>query len=467
MQILKKIIEKYTKFSIDAKHLFNHTELVIDNSIFIVENIRNISLELFSSLIRDMINKIDIKGFLCTEISKKYLPNNINIPIITTTPEIIQKIIDEYYYKRPKKIIGITGSYGKTTTTQILFNLLKKMNIKTFMNNSRGFTGIEKNFLKVTVTGTPSNLDLKRILHESVNNDIEVAILEVTHAGIHQNRIKDIKFDGGIFTGFTKDHVEYFKNLKDYYDCKESFIKTLPIKVVNEEIFTNKFSKNLHNLDKIPHIVYGESINNITDSSFTYKNVMYKKSFNLPYYIKNNLIASMILLYELGYKDVFNHMNISIPLPGIIEKVGVTKTGAEIYIDNAYRLNVIEKIINIFKKKKRIILVTGAGGNRNRGNTYRRDIGNFSKKTYITIVTDENPREEDPKKIRKQIIGKNSMIFDISSRILGIQTAINMAAKNHVILIIGKGAEKSIIYKNYTSYISDKESVKFCLLNIN
>lgn len=463
MQKLGDIIKKYTDIHLEAEHLFNHTKLATDNSVFIVEDIRNLPLDEFTYLIDNMMSIIEIKGFLCTETSKKYLPQNISVPIIVTTSNIINKIIDEYYCKRPKKIIGVTGSYGKTSTTRILYNLLTTMGVKAIVNNSSEFMGINNDLLRIFITATPSNLDLKRILHEAGKNNIEVAVLEVTHAGIDQNRIKDINFDAGMFTGFTKDHMEYFKSMKQYFLCKEKFINQVPIRLVNEEIFEYGFSKSLKQLS---HIVYGVSANDIKEKSFVYKNHVYNKGFNLPYYIKNNLVGSMILLYELGYKNVFDHMDISLHLSGVMEKAGINKNGAEIYIDNAYRLNIVEKILDIFQKYKKIILVIGVGGDRYRGATYRADIGKLFRKTDIMIITDDNPRTENPLTIRKEVIGKNNLIFNIGPRILAIQTAINFATKNHVVLILGKGCENHSIYNNYRSYMSDKECVDFSLLNI-
>lgn len=463
MQKLGDIIQKHTNIQLEAEHLFNHTKLAIDNSVFIVEDTRSLPLDEFTYLIEIMMNTTKIKGFLCTEISKKYLPHNITIPIIVTTSRIINNIIDEYYCKRPQKIIGVTGSYGKTSTTRILYHLLTMIGVKTIVNNSSEFMGINNDLLRIFINATPSNLDLKRILHEAGKNNIEVAVLEVTHAGIDQNRIKDIVFDAGIFTGFTKDHMEYFKSMKQYFVCKEKFISQVPIRVINEEIFEYGFAKSLN---KLPHIVYGVKTNDIKQNSFVYKNTKYDKGFNLPYYIKNNLVGCMILLKELGYKNIFDYMDMSLNLSGVMEKAGVNKNGAEIYIDNAYRLNIVEKILDIFQKYKKIILIIGVGGDRYRGATYRADIGKLFSKTDMMIVTDDNPRTENASKIRKEIIGKNNLILNIGPRILAIQTAINFATKHHVVLILGKGCENHSIYNNYKSYASDKECVDFALLNI-
>jgi UDP-N-acetylmuramoyl-L-alanyl-D-glutamate--2,6-diaminopimelate ligase len=450
----KKIPENIYKIYDNSLDLEEDSLLILYKPVYILE-------EKYKNNIISHTSNLKPLAILFIDGSEKLFEAEIKMNIFSNpiyiTNEVLHNIINEYYFLQPKEIIGVTGSCGKTSTSSFIYSLLEKMNVKSLLIGTMGIKGIKKN-LNIRNT-TPSWVTLKRLLHESVENDINIAIIEVSSHGIGENRIRDIDFTSGIWTHFIEDHLEYHKTIEKYFECKNSFIEKLPIKIINENV--NNYKEHLK-IKFTPTYYYGRKTNFITDNGFNFLDKKYEGEFNVKFYQQENLVGAMILLYEIGYKNVFNYMSLNINIKARMELIGKTTRGALIYNDDAYRWNNIEEVINYFVplNLKRLILVIGAGGDRYRGEDYRKNIGALSKKISKLIVCDVNPRNENPIDIRNEIIGKDGYsnnIINIGNRFEALMYAFETSKKDNIVLILPNCVNNMVIYKNYYTFMSDAD----------
>jgi UDP-N-acetylmuramoyl-L-alanyl-D-glutamate--2,6-diaminopimelate ligase len=455
MSNLPAIVFQYTNTCIPfAKHIIDNTLDIVETSLLILRPPHYIAAEIYTQRIINHLSNQPVVATIFLDGAEEYFKDHSKFGVVIISCwEVAEKIIQEYYCLTPRKILGVTGTYGKTSTSIFLYELLKNMQVKTSLVGSLGIRGIDHKYLKINRNTTPSWITLKRILHISALNNIEVTILEVSSQGIAEGRIRDIKFDGGIWTGFAVDHLEFHKNLEDYFSTKESFMKNIPITIVCQEVykyFDVKFT---------PTYIYSREINSITDEGFTFNNKEYKQKFNVKFFQQDNMLAALLLLHYMGYENVFSYNNLICQVPSRMEYFGTTNNGAAIYSDNSYRLVNIQKILDYFTSYnlKRVILVIGAGGDRNRGADYRKNIGELSKRVQQVIVTDDNPRSEDPMKIRGEIIDLNNNIFNIGERFNALITAFCIAKPENIIVILSHGSDEKIIYKKHYVLMSDRE----------
>ena len=459
MNQLQEIIFKYTNIYIPpATHIFDSTLDIIENSILVLDTPKSVDVENYVLQIQNHLLNVQVLATLFINGSEALFSHLSNFGTgVVVTEEVAHKIVEEYYHQTPKEILAVTGTFGKTSTTIFLYELLCAMGVKASMVGTLGLRGLEGNLLKTHRNTTPSWISLKRILHMSKENNINTTVIEVSTHGIGKknstSRLKGIKFTGGIWTGFGTDHLEYHGTLENYFNTKHDFIALLPIKVVNKNVY------NFFPVHFVPQYIYSKEVNNITPEGFQVEGVFYRKSFAVKFFQQENLVGAMLLLYALGYKNVFNFMHLDVQIPARMEYFGKTYGGADVYSDNAYRPESIQNVLSYFRSLnlKRVILVAGAGGDRSRGAHYRRDIGLLSSQVYKLIVTDDNPRGEDGFKIRQEITGNDTTILNIPHRFDALMAAFTISKSHHIILIIGHGSEETVLYKDYYVYMSDKE----------
>lgn len=458
MNKLSDIIYKYTNITLPSQ-----VEDIFDSSLDLMENsvlVINISCPQYTKDILNHIGNCIPLGTIFINNSESYFDiHNKSIfgEVVVTTREILDTIVNEYYCRTPSKVLGVTGSYGKTSTCTFLYELLGRMQIKSLLVGTLGVKGIDNKYLRTIRNTTPSYISLKRLLHRAAVDNIEVAVLEVSSHGIgktmHDSRIRNIKFHGGIWTGFASDHLEYHETLDNYFATKQRFVSTLPISIVKEHI-NKDFSFNF-----TPTVIFGKYTNKICDASFEFEGVLYNKGFEVQFFQQENLVGAMILLYKLGYKNVFDYSRCNVQVPSRMECLGETYGKAPIYSDDAYRMENIKDILNYFHDKnlERFIVVMGAGGDRNRGAHYRRNIGLLASKFYKLIITDDNPRSENAIGIREEIINNNNNILNIGNRFDALIVAFNIATANNIILILSHGSDETVMYKNHYLLMSDRE----------
>jgi murE/murF fusion protein len=425
------------------------------------------------------------KGAKAVVCDKNCKIKNKKIPIIKV--KNIRKIIRDackvFYKIKPKNIIAVTGTNGKSSVAEFYHQILIAQNIPVA---SLGTLGIKINNKKTRTNLTTLDIiSLHRELARIKNLGIDNVILEASSHGLEQGRLDGLNFKTAIFTNLSQDHLDYHKNMKNYLNAKLILFSKLSGKkknvITDNEIL--EFSKiqkiikknnlNIFTIGKKNSTIQFKSVNsngNFQNISFKYSKTNYQ--VNIPliglFQIKNLFMA--ILAIKLSGFDMKNILNIVKNIKevnGRLQLVKTTPNQTKIFIDYAHTpaaLSAALKALNDHYKVKPHI-VFGCGGERDKEK--RSKMANICEKYAEKIyVTDDNPRSENPKSIRKTIMSgfkKKLIINEIPSRTKAIETAIVKSAPNSIVLVAGKGHETNQTYGNRIINISDKEIVR----NIN
>lgn len=468
---LQDVIFKYSKISIPRQftQLVDHTSQINFNSILVVYPPKSTNIDTYQNIIWNHIKNLEVVIYIDGS-EQFFTEQSPTLQAIYFTLDILEQVIEEYYCKRPRYIIGVTGSGGKTSTVNLLHQLCVDLNIASTALSTFGLVGLDPQLLpsNPNAHATYSYITNKRIIHNSALANKEILIIEVSSHGIGENRIKNIRFDGGIWTSFSLDHMEYHKTLVHYFDTKKRFIESLPFFIIGEQVL-DFIQKNPElKFNKTPTNIIGLKHNKITDNSYEYNGITYETPFKMRFYQRVNLLSGMVLLYQLGYIEAIKHNQTYVHIPARMEFFGHTLNGAPIYSDDAYRPQHMEDILESFDEYnlKRLILIVGAGGDRKRGEHYRSNIGKMADKVHKLIVTDDNPRKENPSHIRNEIAEGRQNIWIIPYRSDALQVAFGFSDKNKIILILSHGSDRYVRYKDYYSSMADCEVLAYYNLRI-
>lgn len=374
-----------------------------------------------------------------------------------------------YNYPQNKlKILGVTGTNGKTTTTYILENILE--------NSSRiGTTNyrILDKFYEANNT-TPESLDLIKLINESVEKKVEFFLMEVSSHALAMGRCDMLKFDGAIFTNLTQDHLDYHKTFAEYFKSKCKLVTLLKD---NAKISINKDDKYVSTIIN-KSISFGIENGDIKGKILEYTNKSMLVSIiymNKEYIFKTKLMGKHNLYNILGVISMLTNLGLDInyiiskiekieSVVGRFELISNNK-GAKIIVDYAHTPDGLENVLKTLRDitKNKVITLFGAGGDRDK--TKRSLMGEKALiySDYI-ILTSDNPRTENPfeilKDIEKGIISKNYKNYEIiEDRKKAIKRAISLLNKDDSLIIAGKGHENYQIIGKEKIHFSDKEEV--------
>lgn len=412
----------------------------------------------------------------------KYEKYNIPIFVIENLREKMGKIFfDKLDIDLNKiKIIGITGTNGKTTTSYIL---------REFFENSTliGTNGyIIKDKKYEAKNTTPESVDLAKFINQSINSNVDTLIMEVSSHSLKLKRVNEIKYDYVIFTNLSQDHLDFHKDMEDYFNSKQKIFDKLKENSYISINLDNEYTKKLvdkyknDSLEKKYNILtfstkdinanyYGEiiEINNYGMKVSIYENQKFSIDINIPLigrYNLENVLSSISILRQnnIEFKEIKNKLENMKKVKGRAEIVE-NNEGKTVIIDFAHTddgLKNILKTLNEIKKNK-IITVFGCGGDRD--TKKRPKMGKVATElSDFVIITNDNPRSEDPNKIIEDIekgIERNNYI-KIENRSEAIKFAITNSTKNDIILIAGKGHEEYQIIKDKVYHFSDLEEVQ-------
>ena len=399
----------------------------------------------------------------------------------------IKKIIKEscnlFYKIKPKNIIAVTGTNGKSSVAEFYYQILLNQKIPVA---SIGTLGIKKNnkIIKTDLT-TLDIISLHRELEKIKMAGIDNVILEASSHGLEQGRLDGLNFKTAIFTNFSQDHLDYHKNMKNYLSAKLILFSKLLKKKRNiitdneipefsklKEIAHNK-NLNLLSIGKKNSTIQFKSVipaGNFQDITFKYNKKNYDVKIPLigSFQIKNLFMS--ILAAKLSGVDIKKNLhivkNIS-EVNGRLQLIKTTPNKTKIFIDYAHTPDALETSLKTLKAhyNTKPDVVFGCGGERDKKK--RSMMANICEKYAEKIyVTDDNPRNENPKLIRKMIMSgfnKKKNIIEIPSRIKAIEEAVIKSKPNSIILIDGKGHETTQVYGKKIINISDNNIVK----NIN
>ncbi len=400
--------------------------------------------------------------------------------IITKNPKETEAEISSNYYEDPSKelfTIGITGTSGKTTTSYAIHHVLTKLNIQTGLIGTIEYI-IGQNRILSSYT-TPSVVYNHKYLREMIIQNCKAMVMEVSSHGLEQKRVDKIGFDASIFLNISPEHLDYHKTMENYFSSKAKIFNHLKNK--NSYSIINIDDKNLSEyLPKIESkvITIGTDnkadiyADNISYSLFgMYFNVAYKdqnirffSSLIGKYNIYNLLSAIAIgIINNSSLEDLKKSIASFSYIPGRLQRVK-TKHPFHIFIDYAHKENALFNVLTTLNeiKKGRIITVFGCGGNRDKEK--RPKMAKVSAQlSDITIVTNDNPRKEDPQAIIDEIISgflNNDNYIVEKDRKSAIEKAISIAKKDDIVLIAGKGHEKTQIFSDKTLPFDDVQIVK-------
>lgn len=396
---------------------------------------------------------------------------------VQNTRKTYSKIASNFYENPTKslKLIGVTGTNGKTSTSFFIKNMLNGMGLKC------GLIGtIENDFgngkTESTLT-TPEPMELQKLFRNMVNNGCEYCVMEVSSQALAQKRVYDLEYEISILTNITVDHLDYHITMENYINSKLELFKNSRNAIVN--IDDNNVKTVLSRIE-CP-VVTCSTVDNKAD--YTAKNVICNESFvqyelvgtncigriniNLPgeFTVYNSLCASSALL-ELGFSvdEITKSTEKIKQVKGRAERVPIPKNFTVI-IDYAHTPDGLENILKCVKgfAKGKVITVFGCGGDRDKSK--RAEMGRIAGAlSNIAVVTSDNPRTENPLLIINDILGgmekTKSKLAIIENRRQAIEFALSKARRGDVVLLAGKGHETYQIIGNEKIHFDEREIIK-------
>ncbi len=391
-------------------------------------------------------------------------------------------ILAKKYFGNPSakfKLIGITGTNGKTTIAALIEKILRKNGKRTGLIGTYGYSIIGKEYS--TKMTTPDIIALNTILSEMEKENVEFVIMEVSSHALALNRVYGLHFDAALFTNLTRDHLDFHKNIDEYAETKfllfdylaqnsgSAFINTDDKygKILFTKLSCKKFSISFDDADvSIRNCKY-----ELTGTTFEL--LINNEKIN----VKSNLIgnfnafniASAISIIKDIAPDIRNSriretINNIDPIKGRMEQIQIKKN-ITVFIDYAHSPDALKNVLQTLsglKNRNRLICVFGAGGNRDKE---KRPLMLTESLKYsdLSIITNDNPRNEEPADIIRDIVG-NSPVEDnfwiIKDRETAIQTAVCLAKEKDIVLIAGKGHETYQEINGEKIHFNDKEIVQ-------
>ncbi len=373
----------------------------------------------------------------------------------------LEKIAKIFYNFNNLKIIFITGTNGKTSIAygaNKLFNINK---IKSCYIGTLGFFINSKKIKKLNNT-TPSYFEILNLLQIASNYNVKFVFIEVSSIGYSEGRIGNLKYHYCVLTNLKSDHLDYHKNLKNYHLAKLNLIKNHKLKkstlFIQDDVLKNKFKNFVNKIIIQGNFVLKKEISVVQKNFGKFLISTKDQSYNIDsfndYMIKN--IITILMVYNKVIKNFPSKINKSIFPPGRSEII-YNKKNKIIIVDYAHSKDAYENLLNKLPLlNKNIIIVYGCGGNRDK--IKRPQIARtISKYTNLQIITDDNPRNEDPASIRKTLIKYSSKPIELPNRRKAIKYGVNYIKKNEGILIIaGKGHEDTQNYKDKYYLFNDR-----------
>jgi len=429
-----------------------------------------------NKFVKDAIKKGS--KIIISEKAKERFENNILYLKNKNPRKLLAEFSAKINYKHPNNLIAVTGTNGKSSIANFYYQILKLNKIKVSSIGTLGVSGI--NYKKKISNTTFDPIQLNKILGILKKKRIENVIIEASSHGLKQHRLDGLKFNLGIFTNLSRDHLDYHKTFKDYFDSKLILFRELMKKksniIFDEDLNIAKKIKLISKNKNLKKLSIGSSNSNlkIIDHKFTnfeqkikflYKNKTYNFSTRLIGKVQiKNLIMSILAASKsnLILKNILNSIKNIKPVPGRFEKVGNLKNNSIVILDFAHTPDALKTCLKNLRDQfslKKINIVFGCGGERDKPKRkiMGRIANDYCNKVYLT---DDNPRNENPKKIRNQIKVKinNKKLIEISSRELAIKTAIKNIKSDEILVIAGKGHETYQEYKK-KKYFSDKDCI--------
>lgn len=405
----------------------------------------------------------DNTAFLITKPSEKYIEDaKLHGCEISVYPEDLKDFLNTDI-----KIVGITGTNGKTTTSAIIYSLLLDLGYSVAMIGTRGFF-IDDELIKKKDIGmtTPDLLELYTHIDLASNRGCDFLILEVTSHAIIQDRVEGLDFTLKIHTNITQDHLDYHKTIQNYIDVKNSFFDDDTLKLINKDDKKVKFNiNNAYSYSIDSNSSFGVEAYSLSNRVSAIVNFIEEKGeFHSELYGLFNLynllaaISSVKLLTKKPLSDICEQVE---NFAGVSGRMEVVNSKPLVIVDFAHTPDGLTKVLEEFKTVN-VTAIFGAGGDRDRSKRaiMGKIVSRYAKKT---IISSDNPRSEEPQKIIDDIlegVENRDNIFTFVDRKDAIEFALENQTEEEIIIIFGKGDETYQIFKNETIHFDDREVVR-------
>ena len=405
--------------------------------------------------------KKNCKFIICSTKFKSKLQKEKNKYFFYKNQKDLENIANIFYNLDNLKIIFVTGTNGKTSIAYGANKLFNLNGNKSCYIGTLGFYINSKKIKKLNNT-TPSYFETLNLLQIASDNFVKFVFFEVSSIGYCEGRIGKLKYNYCVLTNLKSDHLDYHKNIKDYHLAKLNLIKKQRHKnsflFIQDEKLKKKFSSFKNNLLTQNYFLTKNNVSltykKLDKFSISVKEYSYKiRTFN-DFMVKN--VLTILMLYNKIIKGFPIKFNKSIFPPGRSEII-YSKNNKSIIIDYAHSKDAYENLLNKLPTLvKNIIIIYGCGGDRDKSK--RAQIAKVvSKYTKLQIITDDNPRNENPEIIRKTLLKNSSNPIEVPNRKKAIKYGIDYIKKNNGILIIaGKGHEEIQTYKNKNYIFNDR-----------
>ncbi|MCU0651921.1 MAG: UDP-N-acetylmuramoyl-L-alanyl-D-glutamate--2,6-diaminopimelate ligase [Candidatus Omnitrophica bacterium] len=399
---------------------------------------------------------------------------------VDDTHEALAKLAAKFFGCPSEKIkvIGITGTNGKTTITYLIEAILKEAGLKPAVIGTINYRFQDK--LIPAKNTTPGAGDLQAMLKGMLDNGASHVIMEVSSHALDQERVAGVNFYAGIFTNLTQDHLDYHHNLDNYFQAKARlFISLKPgsLAIINND---DGYAKKLINLTQAKVVTYGIKYNvdvlakgitfDAMHTEFILEAGLKELGFSVHligrHNVYNILAAIAFAIHEgIDFTTIKSALEKFTFVPGRLEKVE-NKKNISVLIDYAHTEDALRNVISTLREvsRNKIIVVFGCGGERDKAK--RPKMGEaVTELADYALITNDNPRSEDPQQIISDIksgIKKNNYCV-IPDRREAIKKALALAKSQDIVLIAGKGHEDYQILKNNRIPFNDRKVAFECL----
>jgi len=364
------------------------------------------------------------------------------------------------------KIIGITGTNGKTTTAAAIYSILLDLGYKVALQGTRGFFINDEKVEDYTLT-TPMQLDNFNHILKAIDNGCDFFVMEVSSHAIYQKRVEGLDFELKVLTNITRDHLDFHKTIQEYINVKNSFFTDESKKLINKDESNAKFNTK----NTLTYSLENPSTYKVGAYSFKNgMNVMFSKIDSMHSFSSSlmgifniyNLLAAIASVDMVTDKNLDEICEVVDNFAGVSGRMEIVSSDPLVIVDFAHTPDGMKEVYESFNHKD-IITVFGAGGDRDKEKRplMGQIASNFAK---TIIVTSDNPRFEDPDKIIEDIClgikNRDNLIVEINRK-EAIKQAVEMGKNNpdSVVLILGKGDEPYQIIYDKKFPLVDKDEV--------
>ena len=416
------------------------------------------------------------KAVICQHIPDEVAECDCTFVVVEDTNAAMGTIASNFYGNpsHELKVVGVTGTNGKTTIATLLYDLVQSMGYKAGLISTVVYKVGAREI--VSTHTTPDAIRLNAMMREMVDEGCDYCFMECSSHAIVQQRIGGLRFVGGLFTNITHEHLDYHKTFAEYIRAKKSFFDALPkeaFALVNADdrngevmLQNTKASRYTLSLQRMADFrakvveMMVEGMELRIDNKEVW--VQFLGRFN-AYNLLTVYGAAILLGFEK--EEVLAHLSMLHPVSGRFETV-LAKDGTTAVVDFAHTPDALENIINTIDELRqsgqRLIVVCGCGGDRDK--TKRPVMGGMAaKRADVAIFTSDNPRTEDPEQILREMeegVESGDKYLKIADRQEAIKTAVMLAEPRDIILLAGKGHEDYQIVGTEKLPFNDKEVVK-------